>query len=44
MNQVKQTFVIEVPTARVAAALKVLSIAGAVRDTFAASSDEAEAL
>lgn len=44
MSQTRQTFTIEAPAARVAAALTLLEIGNLGRHTFAASAEEAEAL
>lgn len=44
MGQARQTFVIEVPVARVAAALSLLEVGNIARHNFAASAEEAEAL
>ncbi len=44
MGHARKTFVIEVPAARVAAALSLLEIGNVARHNFAASAEEAEAL
>lgn len=44
MGQARKTFVIEVPAARVAAALSLLEIGNIARHSFATSAEEAEAL
>lgn len=44
MRQTRKTFLIEVPAARVAAALSLLDIGNIARHTFAASAEESEAL
>lgn len=44
MRQTRKTFVIEVPAARVAAALSLLEIGNVARFNFARSAEEAEAL
>jgi len=44
MGQARKTFVIEVPAARVAAALSLLEIGNIARHNFATSEEESEAL
>lgn len=44
MRQTRKSFLIDVPAARVAAALSLLEIGNIMRDTFAKSAEESEAL
>lgn len=44
MGQARKTFLIEVPAARVAAALSLLEIGNIARHNFATSAEESEAL